>query len=498
MTKALFALDQGTSSTRAFAYGLDGQVLAVAQKPLQVSTPHPGWVEQSPEQIIKDTHQVLSELAVQAKLDPVALGITNQRETTIVWDAKTHEAIYPAIVWQDRRTLQACQALSSHRAIIQQKTGLVLDPYFSALKIAWILDNVPGARKKAEQGELKFGTVDSFVLWHLTKGKEHATDMTNASRTMLFNLHTLDWDDELCELLRVPRQMLPQIKPSDALFGHANKLDLPISAMIGDQQSASLGQGCLQPGSLKSTYGTGCFMLLNTGDKVAYSDHQLISTVALSAQSKVTYALEGSLFTAGALMRWLRDKLGHIEDVRDTDPLARAVGLDHQVYMIPALSGLGAPIWDASAKAAIFGLGLDSDARHIIAASLEALCFQSKLLIDTFQKDTGKPVSQCYIDGGMSANNWFCELLSNAIPAIIERPQNIETTSSGAAFLAGVSQGIFDLDAVGQFKTIQASFEPSEHVQIMQDKYQSWLDLLAKTSTFKASNNPIDVKSQTL
>ncbi len=485
MAKALLALDQGTSSTRAFMYDLHGHLLGKQQIPLKILTPRPGWVEQNPEDIIRDSIQVLRNLIQQTAHEhqALALGMTNQRETTIVWDKHTGQAIYPAIGWQDRRTDEACRRLKEQgmEADIQKRTGLLLDPYFSALKIAWILDHVAGARQQAERGSLLFGTIDTFLLWHLSEGSRHATDVTNASRTMLFNIQTLKWDETLCEIFNIPMQMLAQVGSCHEHFATAPSsllgATLPITGMIGDQQSASLAQGCLEPGSIKSTYGTGCFIMMNTGSTIEYSSHRLLTTVGLGLDQQCQYALEGSLFTAGSMMSWLRDKLGIIEDVSQSGAMAQSIPHEHDVMIIPALCGLGAPTWDASAKAAIFGLGLDTDKRYVVAAALEAICFQTKLLINTLEQDTHQKITQCYVDGGMCTNDWFLQTLSQTLHCDISKPCNLETTSIGAAFMAGFGLGLFQLEDIHAFKKIEKTYYPDPKHSI-DEKYHQWLDAL--------------------
>ena len=447
----VLAIDQGTTSTRAILFDAESKAVAIAQRELAQHYPERGWVEHDPEQVWQDTLAVVREVLGRIDGERVAgLGITNQRETIVVWDRATGKPIHRAIVWQDRRTADTCARLREEGAesLVQSKTGLLLDPYFSATKIAWILDYVPGARERAERGELACGTIDCFLLWRLTGGKVHATDVTNASRTSLLDIRTVSWDAELCCLFRVPEQLLPDVRDNSGLFGTtATRLfdaELPIAGMAGDQQAALFGQACFHEGMIKSTYGTGCFMLVNTGTKPVKSQHRLLTTPAYRLAGKTTYALEGSIFVAGAAVKWLRDGLGVIADPAETDSMATQVTDSHGVIMVPAFVGLGAPHWDPDARGAIFGLTLDATAAHFARAALEAVAYQTFDLAEAMSKDFGSAVEAVRIDGGMAANAWLGQFLANILQVRVERPQNLETTALGAAFLAGLATGVWE------------------------------------------------------
>lgn len=491
MTDAILALDQGTTSTRAILFDTQGRAIDVAQEPLEQSYPQSGWVEHFPQAIWLSSLNVTRALVskVPPEVNLVAFGITNQRETTIIWDKTNNQAIYPAIVWQDRRTLAQCEALkkAGKEDLIQNKTGLLIDPYFSALKIVWILDNVPGAREKANKGELLFGTVDSYLIWHFTNGKVHATDVTNASRTLLYNINTLDWDDELLALFNIPRNMLPKVLDSAAEFGVVDKkhwgVEIPLTGVIGDQQAASLGQACVEVGDVKCTYGTGCFMLMNTGKQIQYSSHKLLSTIAFGYQGEISYALEGSIFMAGAIMQWLRDGLNVLPDVSLSAQISQKVPDNSGVMMLPAFQGLGAPFWDASAKGAILGLTPDTHYSHITRAALESVAFQTKILVDTFKQDAPGHHGAFKVDGGMCANDWLLQALSNTLQTDIIRPVQIETTALGAAFAAGLGAGVFTQIKDAQvFYNQEMCFVPDDKASLFQQKYFDWLEALTLIS----------------
>ena len=467
----ILAIDQGTTSTRAIAFDLQGNIVHSAQQEFRQYYPHDGWVEHSPEEIWKTTQKVCRQVRQETvtfnsgKL--IAIGITNQRETTVVWDTTTGKPIYNAIVWQDRRTADYCQELKSknHEPMITEKTGLLLDPYFSATKLAWILDNVSGARSKAEKGQLKFGTTDSYLIWQLTKGAVHATDATNASRTMLFNIHTHQWDNELLKLFNIPDSLLPDVRNSADDFGMAsNQLigqNLPITGVAGDQQAASIGQLCIKAGMTKSTYGTGCFMLMNTGDKPIDSKHKLLSTIAYRLKGKTSYALEGSIFNAGTAIQWLRDELKVIKHANQSEEIAKGLDSNHGIYMVPAFTGLGAPHWDPDARGAIMGLTRDSNRDHLVRAALESVCYQTSDLIDAMKKDSNVDYQVVRVDGGMVANDWLLQFLSDILSVDIERPKVIETTALGAAILAGLGAGLFEsLDDAATAWQLDKSFSP--------------------------------------
>ena len=416
----------------------------------------------------------------------VAVGITNQRETTVLWDRATGEAIYPAIVWQDRRTADWCESLKkqSLEPSVNNKTGLLIDPYFSATKIRWILDNVPGAQQRAERGELAFGTIDSFLLWRLTGGREHRTDATNASRTLLFNIHDQDWDPELLDLFGIPASLLPQVMDSAADFGqivgNGRLGGTSVMGMAGDQQAALFGQTCFETGMAKSTYGTGCFLMLNTGDKALTSEHRLLTTVAYRLNGKPAYALEGSIFIAGAAIQWLRDGLQLIRDACETEPLAEGTPVDHGVYLVPAFTGLGAPYWDPNARGAIFGLTRDTGIKEIVTAGLQSVCYQTKDLQKAMEKDGIRPIT-LRVDGGMVANNWVLQFLADILGARVDRPALVETTALGAAYLAGLQAGVYkSLEDLSSMWRCDRSFEATM-TKAQRDKlYDGWLKAIRK------------------
>ena len=467
----ILSIDQGTTSSRAMVFDATGKALATAQKEFAQHYPNDGWVEHDPEEIWSTTLDVCREASTSGGVDAraiAAIGITNQRETTIVWDRSTGKPVYRAIVWQDRRTAEHCDALraAGHEEGVTDKTGLLLDPYFSATKLAWILDNVDGARDKAERGELAFGTVDCFLLWRLTGGREHATDATNASRTMLFNIHTQSWDSDLLDLFRVPRNVLPEVRDCAAHFGETQAellgRAIPITGIAGDQQAAAVGQACFSPGMIKSTYGTGCFVLVNTGETAAHSRNRLLTTVCYRLDGKVSYALEGSIFIAGAAVQWLRDGLGLIESASETEVLASKLPDNRGLYLVPAFTGLGAPYWDARARGGLFGITRDTGVAEIVRATLESVCYQTRDLLQAVADDGATSLSALRVDGGMVANDWLMQFLSDIVDLRVERPVVTETTALGAAYLAGVQVGVFDsLDDVTANWQRDRSFEPT-------------------------------------
>ncbi|MAI40897.1 MAG: glycerol kinase GlpK [Candidatus Azotimanducaceae bacterium] len=445
MATNILALDQGTSSTRAVVFNETCAILDMAQKEITQFFPKDGWVEHDPEEIWTSSLEVIKSV-VDFTGSILAIGITNQRETTIVWDLKTGEPIYPAIVWQDRRTADYCDVLrrQGFESTVTSKTGLLLDPYFSATKLKWILDHVEGARDKARKGCLLFGTVDSFLLWRLTKGRSHKTDATNASRTMLFNIHQQVWDKELLELFDIPLQMLPEVCDCSSFFGSTSFFggEIPITGIAGDQQSSLIGQCCFYPGMLKSTYGTGCFAILNTGKKPVRSNNKLLTTVGYRLNGEVTYALEGSIFIAGAAVQWLRDGLGLIKDADSTEGIAKSNPDTGGVYLVPAFTGLGAPYWDARARGAVLGLTRDTKSEDLVTATLQSVCFQTRDLLSAMHHDRAE-LSVIRVDGGMATNNWVVQQLADITQMPVDRPVVVETTSLGAAFLAGLQVGIF-------------------------------------------------------
>jgi len=465
----LLAIDQGTTSTRAIAFGPDARSVALARRELPQYYPAPAWVEHDPEDIWRDTVATVREVIERSGgADGIAaLGITNQRETTVVWERDSGRPVHRAIVWQDRRTAAECARLNAAGAesLVRQRTGLLLDPYFSGTKLAWILDQVPGARARAERGELAFGTIDSFLLWRLTGGRVHATDVTNASRTLLFDIHRGCWDEELLKLLRVPRAVLPEVRDSSGHFGDTEPQlfgrPLPVAGIAGDQQAALFGQACFKPGMAKSTYGTGCFLLLNTGESAVTSRNRMLTTPACALAGRTTYAMEGSIFMAGAAIKWLRDGLGVIRDAAETAALAARVPDDHGVYLVPAFVGLGAPHWAPESRGLICGLTLDATPAHLARAALESVAYQTLDLTRAMARDGAQRAQAIRVDGGMAANDWFCQFLADILEARVERPAELETTALGAAFLAGLATGLWsDLAAITRTWALQAVFEP--------------------------------------
>jgi len=488
----LLAIDQGTTSTRAIIFNCQGKVVASSQQEFAQIYPKDGWVEHDPEiiwQTVEETCQTALKKARLSATDIASIGVTNQRETTLVWEKASGKCIYNAIVWQDRRTSEQCRRMKAIDGLVDNiadRTGLLLDPYFSASKLEWILGHVPGAQDKAEQGELLFGTIDSFLLWRLTGGKRHLTDSSNASRTLLFNIHTNCWDDELLAMFNIPRAMLPEIRDCADDFGASYPgflgTEIPIGGVAGDQQAAMVGQGCFQPGMLKSTYGTGCFMMLNTGQEALASKNRLLTTVAYRIKGQTTYALEGSIFMAGATIQWIRDGLALIKSAEESQALAEKTGTNNPVYMVPAFTGLGAPHWNPDARGAILGLTRDSGIKEIVTAALQSVCYQSKDLIDAMIQDGACPRS-IRIDGGMVANNWLVQFLADILGVMVERPQNVETTALGAAMLAGLQSGLFkDMEQLTELVNTECYFEPEMTESKRNRLYDGWLDAVRKIS----------------
>lgn len=483
MSEYILAIDQGTTSSRVIIYNKQLKVITVAQQEVELIYPQSGWVEQDPEQLWQSVYHCIVNALKQAKLTArniAALAITNQRETTLLWHKQTGKTLYNAIVWQDRRTADTCHQLQQqgHLADLQYRTGLRLDPYFSATKLAWILDTVPNARNLANNSELCFGTVDSYLLWRLTAGKVHATDATNASRTLLFNLHTLDWDPKLLDLFNIPSSLLAKIKDNAAEFGHTcPKLfgcSIPILAMIGDQQAALLGQACIKPGMAKSTYGTGCFSMVNTGCKVLISQQQLISTLAWQINAKPTYALEGSIFMAGAIVQWLRDKLGIIQQAADTETLAKQVSYQQSEMLIPAFTGLGAPYWQPVAQAAILGMTRNTGKAELAAAALLSVCYQSRDLVAAMAAD-GIEIDRLRVDGGMTSNNWFLQALADISQQPLQQCHTTETSALGAAFLATLQLKYFkSLIDINQIWQANQSYHPKISPDQAEQLYLRW------------------------
>ncbi len=493
MGKYIMALDQGTTSSRCIIFNRQGEIVSSASKEFTQYFPKNGWVEQNPNEIWSSQLAVMVEAMAAKGIESTqlaAIGITNQRETTIVWDRETGEPVYNAIVWQCRRTADEIERLKSngYEEKIKRKTGLIPDPYFSATKIAWILDHVEGARKKAENGQLLFGTVDTWLIYKLTKGKVHATDCTNASRTMLFDIHNLKWDDELLELMRVPSSMLPQVKDSSELIGYTDESVfggvVPIAGVAGDQQAALFGQCCFNEGEAKNTYGTGCFLLMNTGSNVVESKNGLLTTIASRINGKVTYALEGSVFVAGAAIKWLRDEMKLIEKAEDTYELAMSVKDSNGVYVVPAFTGLGAPYWDAYARGAVFGLSRGTSRAHFVRATLESLAYQSMDVIRAMEEDAVVPLSSLRVDGGASTNDFLMQFQSDLLGAEILRPKMIETTALGAAYLAGLGVGYYkDMNEIKSNVCIEKRFMPAIDQTCRTRLYAGWKQAVTRVSS---------------
>jgi len=487
-TKNIISIDQGTSSTKASLYDENFALIDSHQLEFKQFFPFDGWVEHDPKEILESVLFVIKKIFSENQLkssDIASIGITNQRETSVLWDRRNGEPIYPAIVWQDRRTSKFCEELKlDFEDLIHRKTGLVLDSYFSATKVAWILNNIEGARKKADEGDLAFGTIDSFLIWHLTSGREHKTDVTNASRTMLFNLEENDWDEELLKLFNIPSNILPEICDNASNFGCTSLFggDISIGGSAGDQQAALIGQRCFKPGEAKCTFGTGCFVLVNTGDDIKLSNNKLLSTVAYRINGEVTFGLEGSVFVAGSAIQWLRDELNFFSSASETEDIIKNVLRPSKVMVIPAFTGLGAPHWDPDARGAIFGLTRDSGIPEITLATLESISFQARGLIDAMKSD-GASFSKIKVDGGMVANDWFNQELANCFDLSIERPKNIETTSLGAAYLAGLSAGLCeDLSSLKGGQQDFDKFTPTyEEKELNKNQYKRWLNSLERT-----------------
>ncbi|MCB2186896.1 MAG: glycerol kinase GlpK [Deltaproteobacteria bacterium] len=481
----LLAIDQGTTSSRAMVFDREGRPVAASSRELPQIFPAGGWVEHDPEFIWSDTVGVCRRALAKAGLGPrdlAGIGITNQRETTLLWERDSGRPVHNALVWQDRRTAAECRALAAagHLELITSRTGLLIDPYFSATKLAWLLEHVPGARQRAEKGELAFGTVDSYLLYRLTGGQVHATDVTNACRTLLFNIHTGAWDPDLLELFDLPPALLPEVRDNCAAYGQATASFLgepaPILAMAGDQQAALVGQACLTPGMIKSTYGTGCFVLLNCGEEPRPSANRLLTTVAYRLNGRSTYALEGSIFVAGAAIQWLRDEMGLIEHARDSLGHAASLADNGGVYFVPAFTGLGAPHWDPAARGAIVGLTRGATKSHLVRAALEAQAYQTRDLLAAMQGDAGQELTLIRVDGGMVVNDWMCQFLADVTGLAVERPQVNETTALGVAFLAGLAAGLFpDLAALDRTWQRDRLFEPAMPADQREELYAGWL-----------------------
>jgi glycerol kinase len=503
MERHILALDQGTTSSRAILFDESGAIVGIAQQEFEQIYPQPGWVEHDPEAIwgsqLTTARRVLNEIGVRPR-QVACIGITNQRETTLLWERTTGRPVMNAIVWQDRRTASLCERMKAEglEPLIRQKTGLVLDPYFSATKLVWMLQNLPGVRERAERGELAFGTVDTFLLWRLTNGKMHATDVSNASRTLLFNLHTLNWDEELLQIFNIPHALLPEVHPSADLFGETAAEHLgepiPVGGVAGDQQAAAFGQACFQAGMIKNTYGTGSFLLLNTGSIPRESRHGLLTTVGWQLpRSEITYALEGSIFITGAAIQWLRDELGIIRSASETESLAQSVSGTGGVYFVPAFVGLGAPHWDSGARGIITGLTRGTNRVHLVRAALEAAAYQTRDVLEAMQADSGTPVPDLRVDGGMTSNNFLLQFQADILGVPVHKPVITETTALGAAYLAGLSNGIWrDLSQIAARWKIERTFEPRMAPDLRENLYEGW-----KCAVWRASSTSTEETSRT-
>ena len=495
MEKYILALDQGTSSSRAIVFDEHGQTKAVSQKEFTQIFPKPGWVEHNPMEIWSSQASVIAEAITSIDINGLniaAIGITNQRETTIVWDAYTGEPVYNAIVWQDRRTSEFCDGLKrdGRTDLIRSKTGLIIDAYFSATKILWILENVPGARQKAEEGRLRFGTVDTWLIWMLTRGEVHVTDVSNASRTMLFNIHTLEWDKELLQLFGIPASMMPEVRSSSEVYGYTKTTlfahEVPIAGIAGDQQAALFGQMCTEPGAVKNTYGTGCFLLMNSGERPIMSSNNLLTTIAWKIGDKVNYALEGSIFVAGSVVQWLRDGLGVIKSSSEIEALACTVEDNGGVYFVPALTGLGAPYWDQYAKGCLYGISRGTTAAHIARAALEGIAFQTMDIVNAMQKDAGCTLKELKVDGGASRNNLLMQFQADILGTSVIRPTVTETTALGAAYLAGLAVGYWEsIDHIKSQWGVDTQFNPVASPEKVEALKNGWADAIKRTLSGK-------------
>lgn len=484
----VIALDQGTTSSRAVLFDEKGNAVGIAQQEFRQIFPGPGWVEHDPKEIMSTQLAVLNKVIHEHRVDAGsirAIGITNQRETALLWDRETGEPVYNAIVWQDKRTAPVCEELKQRglEPYVRENTGLVIDSYFSATKIHWILNNVDGVRKRAERGELAFGTVDTWLIWNLTGRKSHVTDYTNASRTMLYNIRGLEWDKKLLKELDIPESLLPEVLPSAAAFGAWNfkGTEVPITGVAGDQHAALFGQACFEPGMVKNTYGTGCFMLMNTGDKIQLSRNGLVTTIAWGLGGKVEYALEGSVFIAGAAVQWLRDSLHMIDQSRDSEYFATKALGSNEVYVVPAFAGLGAPYWDMYARGAIFGLTRDTGKEHIIKATLESMAYQTRDVLEAMQEDAGISLSTLKVDGGACANNILMQFQADILGAEVERPEVIESTAMGAAFLAGIQSGLWKKEDIVSNRKVERTFTPAMDEATRNRLYKGWRKAVERT-----------------
>ena len=491
MGKYVMALDAGTTSNRAIVFDKRGQIISVAQKEFTQIFPQPGWVEHDANEIWSTVLGVCVEAMANAgaTADEIAgIGITNQRETTILWDKQTGQPIANAIVWQCRRTAEFCETLKDKEEMIREKTGLIVDPYFSATKIRWLLDHVKGARERAERGEILFGTVETWLIWKLTGGQVHVTDYSNASRTMMFNINTLCWDEEILSLLRIPKQILPEPRPCSEIYGHTAPEVLPgripIAGAAGDQQAALFGQNCYEAGQAKNTYGTGCFLLMNTGETPIFSRHGLVTTIAWGVNGKVNYALEGSIFVAGACVQWLRDEMEFIRDAAESEKLALSVEDTNGCYMVPAFTGLGAPYWDPYARGTIVGLTRGTNRNHIVRAALDSIAYQVVDVLNAMYEDSGTPLTSLNVDGGASKNDYLMQTQANLIGVPVRRPSCVESTAMGACFLAGLATGFYEsMDEIKKNATVDRLFTPSIDEEKRRNMLKGWKEAVAHTRT---------------
>ncbi len=484
----IIALDQGTTSSRALLVDQEGKIQGMVQKEFKQIFPKSGWVEHDPKEILESQMGVLTELVKENGVEASevrAIGITNQRETTVVWDKNTGEPVYNAIVWQDKRTADICENMKNNGLTehVRQTTGLVIDSYFSGTKVKWILDNVPGVKEKAENGDILMGTVDSWLVWNMTNRKSHVTDYTNASRTLIYDIVNLKWDDKLTEALGIPKSMLPQVRPSAYHFGdyELDGVQIPIAGIAGDQQAALFGQACFKQGTAKNTYGTGCFMLMNTGDRPMFSKNGLLTTIGYGLDGKVTYALEGSIFIAGAAVQWLRDGLELIKDAKETEALADSVEGENPVYVVPAFAGLGAPYWDMYARGAVFGLTRDTGKAHLAKATLESLAYQTKDILKAMEDDSGIQLENLRVDGGACANNHLMQFQADILDTEVHRPEVIESTAMGAAFLAGIQVGMWKQEDVDQNRPMNRIFKPTFDRVKRKRLYGKWQQAVERT-----------------
>ena len=496
MDKYILALDQGTTSSRAILFNKKGEIVHIAQKEFTQHFPQPGWVEHNANEIWGSILAVIATVLSEAAIEPrqiAAIGITNQRETTVVWDKQTGQPIYHAIVWQSRQTAQICEQLkqAGYDDIFRKKTGLLIDAYFSGTKVKWILDHVEGAREKAERGDLLFGTIDTWLTWKLSGGKAHVTDYSNASRTLMFNIYEQKWDDELLDILRVPKAMLPDVRPSSQIYAytapyHFFGQEVPIAGIAGDQQAALFGQACFEEGMAKNTYGTGCFMLMNTGEKAVQSKHGLLTTIAWGIDGKVEYALEGSIFVAGSAIQWLRDGLRMIKEAKDSEAYATKVQSTDGVYVVPAFVGLGTPYWDSDVRGAVFGLTRGTAKEHFIRATLESLAYQTKDVLTAMEADAGITLKTLRVDGGAVKNNFLMQFQSDILGVPVERPIVNETTALGAAYLAGLAVGYWESrEEIAKQWNVDRAFEPKMNADVQQRLYDGWKKAVRAAQAFK-------------